>query len=71
MFEDLEAMLGAPGMPPKVKGKPGSGIRVTRKGSASRIVPMNFNDLDDLDDFHDGKRTQQPSIQKKAPPIPR
>lgn len=65
MFEDLEHMLGqgAPSLKPP---------KLARRGSSSRIVPMN--DLDDLDDFNqfEDKRVKRDVAPKRndLPPLP-
>lgn len=52
MFEDLENMLGGAGATTVTKAKavvkPGAGLN--KRGSNSRIVPLN--DMDDLDDMY-------------------
>lgn len=69
MFEDLENMLvGAGGK------QPSRPVGLARKGSSSRIVPMN--DIDDLDDLHQfeskriSKETKTSSKRTNLPPKP-
>ena len=68
MFDDLENMLGGGTAVTKAKAvvKPGAGL--SKRGSNSRIVPLNVNDIDDLDDMYNFESKHRVPV--KAQPTP-